>query len=912
VLVDDVPRAVPGQLLKSVLAALALQPGQVVRTDALVDIVWGDAAKATAATTLQSHMSHLRRILDDRRVILARSAGYVLDVGDEATDVDIAARLIDESGARPDPAEREALLRDAVALWRGQPLADLAGLPWFDLHAHRLDQLHLKARDALIDARLELGQHLRVIPELEQLIGQHPHYEQGYGKLMLALYRAGRQADALATYQRLRHILGEDLGLTPTQPLRDLEFAILRQDPTLILSPPTALATGRDIVPAQLPAAVNGFVGRDAELAALDRLAASEEADAPVVTVISGTAGIGKTALAVHWAQRIRDRFPGGQLYVNLRGFDPTRPPLRPTEAVRVFLDAFEVPPARTPSTLDGQVGLYRSLVAGRRILVVLDNARDAEQVRPLLPGSPGCLAVVTSRNQLAPLIATEGAAGLYLDLLSPREAGELLGSRIGTDRRAAEPGAATELVLRCSGLPLALTITAARAQARRGLPLGVLAEELRDLGLDALRAGDAATDLRAVFSWSVDALAPDSARLFRLLGLHPGLDITVAAAASLGDLTVAECRAALTELTAAQLLTEHRPGHYTCHDLLRAYASDQVHAQHSEADRQAAVHRLVDHYLHSTYAAFRLAYGPSRVPVSKARAGVRPEEHLDRQAALRWLATERTVLLAVAELAAHAPGCEEQAWRLAGAMTSNLCYANYWPDWVAAQRLALEAAERVDDRLGQAHARLGLGRALRWLGQQSDAAVEIKAAWQGFAELGDLTGQGQAGNELGLLAVKRGAYQEALTHFEHALACARGAQDRAGQAYALNNIGWCHSLLGRPEQTLLHCGHALDLFKAVGVLPGQAATLDSLGYAHGLMDQPDRAISYYTAASELYRYIGNLYDEAETLIRLGDTHQAAGAGSAARKAWTRSLRLLTELDHSDSEQVRQRLRTHG
>jgi DNA-binding SARP family transcriptional activator len=903
VMVNGAPKAVPGRRLKAVLAALALQPGRVVSTDGLVDIVWGDEPSPTAAT-LQSHMSHLRRVLDDRGAVQARSPGYLLDV--EATDVDVATRMIDEGSQLPDLAERETVLQSAVALWRGRPLADLAGLTWFDLQAHRLDQLQLKARHALIDVRLALGQHLQLIGELEQLIGQHPHYEQSYGQLMLAQYRAGRQADALATYQRLRNILDDDLGLAPTQPLRDLEAAILRQDPALSLPPAPVLSTGRDAVPAQLPAAVSGFVGRTGELSTLDQLVAGGGGSA---VVISGTAGIGKSAMALHWAHRIRDRFPGGQLYVNLRGFDPTRPPMRPAEAVRGFLCALGVPARRLPSTLDEQTGLYRSLLAGRRILVVLDNARDAGQVRPLLPGSSDCLAVVTSRDQLAPLVATHGAVAIYLDLLSPREAGDLLGSRIGVERVAAEPGAVADLITRCARLPLALTVTAARAQASRGLPLAALAQELRDNSLDALRAGDAATDLRAVFSSSFRALTSGAAMLFGLLGLHPGPDITVAAAASLADFPAARCRAALAELVGAQLLAEHRPGRYTFHDLLRAYANDQ--ALHRD-DRQQAVHRVIDHYLHSAHAALRLAYGPPKVSLTLSRAGARPEEHPDRPAALRWLVTEHTVLLAVAELAATTPGCEEQAWRMAGAMTSNMCYANYWPDWVDVQRRALEAAQRVDDRLGQAYAHLGLGRALRWLGDQDDAAVEIKAAWQGFAELGDQTGQGQTGNELGMLAIGRGAHHEALIHHEHALACFREAQDHNGEAYALNNIGWCLSLLGRPEQALRSCGHALELFRTVGDRPGQAATLDSLGFAHQLMAQPERAIGYYTGAVELFRDIDNPYHEAEVLTRLGDAHQAAGAAAAARKVWTRSLRLLTELDHSDAADVRQRLRTHG
>ncbi len=910
VLVHGAPRAVPGRRLKAVLAALALQPGQVVSTDGLVDIVWGDD-KAPTAATVQSPMSHLRRILGDRGAILARAPGYLLDVDGEATDVQAATRLFAEGTRETDVAGRETLLQAAVALWRGRPLADLAGLNWFDLYAHHLDELQLKTRHALVDASLALGRHGQLIPELEELIRQHPHHEPSYGQLMLAQYRAGRQADALATYRRLRRILDDELGLAPTPALRDLESAILRQDPALALPASPIVAGGRGVVPAQLPAAVSGFVGRAPELSTMDRLLA---AGAPAAAIVSGTAGIGKTALAVYWAHRVRDRFPDGQLYVNLRGFDPAGPPMPPAEAVRGFLDALGVPPQAVPATPDAQIGLYRSVLAGRRVLVVLDNARNAEQVRPLLPGSPGCLAVVTSRDQLAPLMATHGAVPVQPDLLGPQESHELLGNRIGIGRTAAEPGAVAELVTRCARLPLALTITAARAQASRALPLAALAKELRDAEnvLDALRAGDAETDLRVVFSSSVQALAAGTARLFRLLGLHPGAEITVAAAASLGDLPVARCRAALAELAGAQLLTEHRPGRYTFHDLLRAYARDQVNTRHPDGERQAAVRRLIDHYLHSAHRAFRLAYGPPKISLPPARPGVRLEDHDGPQAAMRWLAAERTALPAMAELAAGTAGCEEQAWRIAATMTGNLCYANYWPDWVVAQRRALEVARRAGDRLGQAYTHLGLGRTLYWLGHQHDAAVEVKAAAQAFAEIGDLAGRGQAAGLLGALATGRGDHGDALAHKEDALAFFRAANDPNGQAYALNNLGWTHATQGRPEPALARCREALDLFRATGDRPGKAATLDSIGYAYQLLGRHDRAVGCYTAAIELFRDLGNHYDAAEILRRLGDAHAAAGAPEAAREAWASALRLGTELGHPDVEHVRRRLHDLG
>ncbi|MEV4314786.1 tetratricopeptide repeat protein [Actinocrispum sp. NPDC049592] len=715
---------------------------------------------------------------------------------------------------------------------------------------------------------------------------------------MLAQYRSGQQVEALETYRRLRHTLEEDLGLTPAQSLRDLQAAILRQDPALSLP---AVVTVRRVVPAQLPSAADGFTGRERELATLDALVSN-------CVVISGTAGIGKTALAMHWAHRVRDRFPDGQLYVNLRGFDPARPPVPPVDAVRGFLDALEVPPEHIPSTMDAQTGLYRSLVAGRRILVVLDNARDAEQVRPLLPGSASCLAVVTSRDQSVPLIVTEGAVAVYLDLLDPCEANDLLGARIGAGRVTAEPGAVADLIARCAGLPLALTITAARALAGRGLPLAALAEELRNNVLDALRAGDAATDPRAVFSWSVEALDPDANRLFRLLGLHPGLDITVAAAASLSGMPGARCRTALAGLVRAQLVTEHRPGRYTFHDLLRAYAHDQVHAQDSDSDRQDAIQRLIDHYLHSAHAAVEIAYAPPPVSPRPARDGVRPEEHANGQAARRWLVTEHSVLLAVAERAASTPGCEEQAWRMAVALSGYLRYAQHWPEWAARQRAALTAAIRTGDRRGQAYARLGLGRALRWLGDLPGAAAETTAAWQDFAYLDDPAGLGQTDNELGILAEN---HREALGHYEHSLESFRRAGDLNGQAYALNNIGWCHCVLGRPELAPARCADALELFRAAGDRPGQAAALDSLGYAHQLVGEHDLAIDHYTSAIDLYQGFGNRYHKAETLTRLGDTHLAAGDPARARQAWTKSLRLLTELGHADAASVSDRLRRH-
>jgi NB-ARC domain len=410
----------------------------------------------------------------------------------------------------------------------------------------------------------------------------------------------------------------------------------LRQDPALDASVPVSGAAGPAVpVPAQLPPAVPAFIGRDAELASLDALLHPKAAAAGPATVViaalSGTAGVGKSALAVHWAHRAAAQFPDGQLYVNLRGFDPDGAAMEPSEALRGFLDALGAPATRIPESLSAQAGLYRTLLAGKRILVVLDNAKDAGQVRPLLPGSPGCLAIVTSRNQLTGLVATDSAYAMTLDLLGSGDARELLALRLGSRRVAREPDAVDEIIAGCARLPLALTIAAARAAGSPSFPLAVLATELREAtrALDPLNGGDPATDVRAVFSWSYHALTTDAARLFRRLGLHPGPDIALPAAASLAAIPQDRARALLGELTRAHLLAEHAPGRYAFHDLLRAYATELARAHDSQNVRNAAAHRVLDHYLHTgVLLVFRTA-DPLGPPLGRTRSSAEQMQEL-------------------------------------------------------------------------------------------------------------------------------------------------------------------------------------------------------------------------------------------------------------------------------------------
>lgn len=401
------------------------------------------------------------------------------------------------------------------------------------------------------------------------------------------------------------------LATTPASPPdedKDKEVVIGQEAPSVTLP---ASVSAPPPVPRQLPAHTPYFVGRATELGQLTALldATTTGGGTVVITAIDGTAGIGKTALALHWAHQVAEQFVDGQLYINLRGFDPTNTPVHPSDALRGFLDAFDISPQRIPTSVEAQAGLYRSVLANRRVLVVLDNARDADQVRPLLPASPTCLAVITSRNQLAGLIAEHGARPVTLDMLSSPEARALLASHLGSERVCAEPRAITELINHCARLPLALAIVAARAATHPGFALGVLAKELADehTRLDALDTGDPTASVRAVFSWSYQHLTSPAAKMFRLLGLHPGPDIALVAAAHLTDLPQYQAREALGELTRAHLLTQHTPGRYTFHDLLRAYATHLTITQDPPEDQHSALTRLFDYYLHTATAAMNV-----------------------------------------------------------------------------------------------------------------------------------------------------------------------------------------------------------------------------------------------------------------------------------------------------------------
>ena len=557
---------------------------------------------------------------------------------------------------------------------------------------------------------------------------------------------------------------------------------------------------------------------------------------------------------------------------------------------------------------------MYRSLLVGKRMLVLLDNARDVDQVRPLLPAGPGCLVIVTSRNQLTSLVATEGASPLTLDVLTDAEAQELLSRRLGLERIADDPRAAGALIQLCARLPLALSIAAARTYSQPWLSLAALTADLRDARsrLDALDAGHATANVRAVLSWSYDQLDPTAARLFRLLGLHAGPDVSAPAAASMAGLPLDEGRRGLGELTKAHLLAEHVPGRFSCHDLLRVYAAELTQSADTEAERRAATRRMLDHYLHTAHSA-ALQLRPTSRPLTLAafKPGAQPESISDAGQALAWFEAERLVLMAATGRALEA-GFDTHAWQLAWTLSKFLDMRGRWHDWAVTEQIALAATQRLGDREAQAFAHQRFGYASARIGRYEDAHAHLGLALSIHNERGDHAGQAYVHNSLAITLSHQGRNGEALGHARQALKSYTAADDRPGQAQALNSVGWLSAVVGDHQQALSHCEQSLDLFRDLGFAEGEASALDSLGYAHQQVGQHAEATVCYRQAIELHRQAGSRWAAADALGHLGDTCHAAGKAEEARVSWEEALVILEDLRHPQADQIRAKLRDCG
>ncbi|WP_327327073.1 AfsR/SARP family transcriptional regulator [Streptomyces sp. NBC_01210] len=940
---DDVELKLGPPKQRALLGLLLVRAGQPVSLSDIVDVMWGPAPPDSAVNVVHRHVGAVRRLLQPGLaarapgdMLIRSSGGYRLDADADGLDL-LRFRGLAEQGRRAAEAgslrEAAELLTQSLALWQG---VTAAGLPE-EVRSHpvftTVDRERLAAVTQAAGLALRTGTADRVLPALQKSAAQHPLDEALQGMLMQVLAATGRQAEALEVYGTVRAKLSELLGISPAPELRAAHEQVLRRTDSAPTAsrpdrsprpdpkptpgvPPVERQSSTAVRPAQLPAGLAAFTGRHAELTrALALLPGPKDArpsTTVVISAIDGMAGIGKTTLAVHLAHHVAHRFPDGQLYLNLRGFDPTGSVMTAPEALRTFLHALGVAPQHVPTEPDAQAALYRSLLAGRRVLILLDNVRDSQHVRPLLPGAPGCLVIVTSRNQLHGLIATDGAHPLTLGPLTAEEAREALVRRLGAGRVAAEPEAVEAIIRLCGQLPLALAVVAARAATRPDFPLASVAAELGSShgNLDAFAGTDPSTDIRTVFSRSYDILDPEASRLFRLLALHPGgPDFSAPVAASLIGLPVRRTRALLAELTRAHLLIEHTAGRHTFHDLLRAYANELAQDIDTDGTRQVARHRMFDHYLHTAHAAATLL-APHRVqltPLSLLQPGTGPELLPDHERAAAWLGTELSVLRSVIEQAAST-GYLVHAWQLAQALDLFLDRRGRWQDQLSIQRTALDAARRLGDRLGQAHAHRALGFACVRLQRNDEAQSHLRQALALFTECGDRAGQARTRRSLAFMANGRGRHHEALGHYQHALDLYRSCEIVSGQASVLNETGWTHILLGQYESALERCGQAVELHLRIDDPNGEAAAWDSLGCAHHHLGQYEQALTCYGRALVIYQDISDHGLEADTLAHIGDTHDAQGDRVSANDAWQRALAILTEMGHPDADELLRRI----
>ncbi|WP_181541938.1 AfsR/SARP family transcriptional regulator [Micromonospora noduli] len=903
------------------LAVLMSQPGTGWSIDQLVDELWQGRPPKTAAGNVKTYVWALRRALRSPGfpdpAILAGPTGYRLALDGLTVDSvafdDLAQRGYSALRHCHWPAAQESF-EAALALWRGEPFAGLPGWGVLLSVRARLQEQRSSLAEEVADLQLRAGRHHELIEPLRSQVDADPLRERPWGQLMVALARTGRRADALATYRQLRHILAEEVGVEPGPDLQHLHTRILRAERELLTShprPPERVAPR--IVPRQLPAPPTLFTGRAAELARLTTLLLGDSRSASTV-VITGTGGVGKSWLALRWAHDNLHHFPDGQLHVDLGGFGTATQEASPSAVVvRSLLPALGVKPLEIPAEPAAQFALYRSLTADRRLLVLLDNARDAEQARPLLPGSTGCVVLVTSRHTLPGLVATDGAHPLALDLPSDGEARQLLVRRLGAQRAAAQPAAVDELIRRTARLPLALSIVAARAAARPTFPLQAIADDLAASrgGLAALATDDAATDVRTVLSWSYRLLSADAARLFRQISLHPAADVSAAAAASLAGAPPPMIRPALDELTRANLLAEQSPNRFRCHDLLRAYGEELTHALDRPADRSAVRRRLLDHYLRVARDAARLVdagWQPLDPPPLPTDAS--PSAFADHRAALAWFTIEQRVLLAaVDDAATHS--FDAHAGHLAQALTPLLSRLSQWHDLAAVQAIAVTVAQRRGDPRAEALAHRDLALAHIQHRRFDAAHHHLRRAMARYDQAGDRPGQASAHLHLAWLSDIEGDAGAALPHAREALALASSTDDRLGEAAALNALGWSHARLDEHARAITYCEQALALYEEAEDRLGAAHTWDSLGFAYQGLGKHPTAADCYRRALALYSDVQDPCGRADTLVRLGDTHQAVGDHDTSVDLWRQALAILDRVGHPQATVLSERLEAY-
>ncbi len=901
----DEPVSVSAARLRVLLAVLLWRVNQPVAVDRLAEMVWDGAPPDGVAVAVRGLVKRLRRVLGEQAGarVVTRSPGYLIELSGDELDVSRFEALCRNAGDAARAGQWAVAGQAAAAaleLWRGTPLADVPSQLLRDQWVPHLEQARMQVLEWRIEADLHEGRHEQLIGELREVVARHPLREHFHAQLMLALARAGRQAEALTAYKQARAALVSELGIEPGPELRRVHERILAGDALLV----TPSGSAAPVVPQELPGAVRHFTGRETELTALTALTGQDADQVPgtvVISAIGGSAGVGKTALAVHWAHRVADRFPDGQLYVNLRGYDPGEP-MPAADALAGFLRALGVPGQDIPADADQRAARYRSLLAGRRVLVVLDNAGSPEQVRPLLPGTLSCVTLVTSRDSLPGLAARDGAVRLDLDVLSPADALSLLRALLGA-RVDNEPDVAAALAEQCCRLPLALRVAAELAIARPATSLAHLAAELDDQQqrLDQLEAGaDPRTAVRTVFSWSYQRLDAAVARAFRLLGLHPGPDFDPYVATALTGTPLSHAERLLGLLARAYLIQPTRAGRHGMHDLLRAYARELA-ARDDEGPR-AAVGRLFDHYLRNAGTAADILFPADRHLRPRIPATSTPSPPMaDADAARDWLEQELANLVAVT---GHATGYgwPDHAIRLSAVLFRYLNDAGHIPEALIVHGHALDAARRLGDRSAEANALRNLGDAELAQGRHQEAFGHMTRALTLSREAGDQVAEARTLCNIGLIHLNEGRYGQAAVILEECLILFQETGDRFGQSRALGNLGAAKRRLGHVQEAAGHYQQALALARQIGDQSGQAETLSRLGMLNLRQDRHEQAAGQLQEALALFRQIHEPPGVARALLRLGELSTRQQRYTEAADQLQQSLQLFREDGDKPSE----------
>ncbi|NGO72279.1 BTAD domain-containing putative transcriptional regulator [Streptomyces boncukensis] len=901
---------------RCVLAALVMEANQPVPVGQLIDRVWGDHPPSTVRNVLYGYVAQLRRGLealpeDSGRPRLGRqSGGYTLRLRPEAVDLHRFRRTVARARAAADDQRTAAELRQALALWRGPAFRDLSS-PWLDGVREALERERRTVLAECHAAELRLGRHAQLLGELEEMSAAHPLDEVLLRNLMTALYRSGQSAVALEHYERTRRMLATELGIDPGPESRELHERILRSDPALRGDPalrrdgPPPAGGTRLVrtpehtppVPAQLPHGVRDFAGRGADLARLNRIGHSvgpsefRSAGSSIVAVVGGP-GMGKSALAVRWASDLIDQFPDGQLYLPLNAHDAHRGPMEPGEALPRLLGSLGVPPGDVPRTVDEQAAQYRSLLAARRMIVLLDDAADSAQVRPLLPGSPGCLVVVTARGRLPGLAAHEGAHCLTLDVLPPGDALALLRSVLGAERVAAEPEAALDLARLCGRMPLAMRAAAANLAQAPESAIGEAVAELAQEGPMAARTLFTGQHhvLREAFDLSLRTLSAPARRLFRRMSLVPGPDVDARAAAVLCDVSTHRARWLLDELVERHLVHPRAPGRYELREPLRSYAADRLAAEEDPGRCTAALHRLFDRYLELVVSASRQFGVPGPAPCAPVGDRGDADPPVSVADALRCLEEERANLLAAVHHAArHGP--HPLAWGLVDALRGFFRLRPFGTEWRAAAQSGLDAARRAGDRAAETLMETAVAQACVGLGHYEEALDHCSRVLEGAARQGLREAEAAAAVERGFLQWALGSLLEASASLAAAVETARSAGLPLEETRALRGLGLVHYDLGAPRLALRHFDWGLDAARRTGALHCELYLLLHRGRVLHRLGQLDAAYEHLTQALAGGQEYAFSQAEALALAFLGALHADAGRPGAALDQVGRALR---------------------